>query len=258
MCTLKQFTEQFPDEDACLEYLVKRRFPRKKLKRVKGRKAFYDAQGRWYFPLKGTIFEDSQTSLLKWFYAVYLFSVSKNGVSGAELRRHLGVTEKCAWRIGSKIRSAMKDESGKLCGIVEADECYLGKRRTKTQVVLLGALERKGRVRVQVTDNRREESVLPFLDKNVRRGSRLMTDEAAVYKIARRDYKHKYVTHAKYQWVRGDVHTNGIEGFWSQFKRSMRGTYHRVSRRHLQSYVDQFVFYRNHRGKVFETLLERL
>lgn len=254
---LDKFHTEFPNEEACLAYLVKKRWPRKKLYPVHFRKCYADKYGKQYFPLKGTIFQGSRTPLMKWFFAIYLFSVSKNGVSAAELRRHLGVTEKCAWRMGSQIRKLMKDTGPKLSGVVEADETYIGTRRSGRQMVLLGAAQRGGKIRVKATPNRREETVIPFLVKNVRKGSRLMTDEAYVYQTTK-DYKHKYVTHSKYQWVRGSVHTNNLEGFWSHFKRSIRGTYHGVSKRHLQSYCDQQTFLWNHRGNVFEALVERL
>lgn len=253
----EKFNQQFPSEDACLEYLRRKKWPRKKLYRIKGRKAYADTKGNHYFPLKGTIFEGSRTPLMKWFYALYLVSVSKNGVSAGELKRHLGVTEKCAWRIGKQIRSIMKEEGPKLCGVVEADETYVGKRRTGTQMCIIGAVERGGRARVKVTRNRREETVIPFLEHQVRKGTRLMTDDAGVYKTTR-NYKHRSVNHSKFKWVRGEVHTNTIEGFWSQFKRSLKGTYHCVSPRHLQSYCDQFAFYRNYRGQVLEALLARV
>jgi transposase-like protein len=255
--SLESLYKEFPTEEACLEYVCRKRFPRKKLKRVKGRKSFYDRSGRQYYPLKGTIFEHSRTPLMKWFFAIYLFSVSKNGVSAAELQRHLGVTQKCAWRMGHQIRTIMKEDVPMLKGVVEADETYFGKRRSGTQMALIGAVERGGKIKVLVTKDRREHTVVPFLEKEVKMGSYLMTDEAAVYKIAQ-GFKHRSVTHSKYQWVRGDVHTNTLEGFWSQVKRSIRGTYHAVSSHHLQSYVDQHVFLYNHRENVFSSLMERL
>src|SRR3989344_2075640 len=125
--TISQFRKDFPSEEACLDYIFKQKYPSvKSYYRVKGRKCYANAQGKQIHPLAGTIFHKSDTPLTLWLYAIYLFSVSRNGVSSKELQRQLGTTYKCAWRIGKSIRSLMKSDNKKLNGIIEADETYIG------------------------------------------------------------------------------------------------------------------------------------
>src|SRR5262245_52532312 len=124
--TLRDFNRAFPDEEACLLYILRRKYPRKKWYRIRGRKAFVDRRGKQIYPLKGTIFEKSRTPLRSWFYAIYLFSVSKNGVAAKELQRTLGVTYKTAWRMAKQIRTLMGPEDAQLQGTVEVDETYFG------------------------------------------------------------------------------------------------------------------------------------
>lgn len=124
--TIRQFQADFPNEDVCLEYVFKKRFPEaNQYYRVKGRKCWANPQGEQIHPLAGTIFEKSSTLLTLWFYAILLFSQSKNGVAAKELERQLGVTYKCAWRMARQIRSLMSDSSDPLIGEVEVDETYI-------------------------------------------------------------------------------------------------------------------------------------
>ena len=124
--TITQFRAEFPNDDICLDYVFHKKYPNIKAYRIKGRKDYADTTGRQYSPLAGTIFEKSSTKLNLWFYAIYLFSTSKNGVSAKELERQLGVTYKTAWRMAKQIRSLMSDDGIKLTGIVEADETFIG------------------------------------------------------------------------------------------------------------------------------------
>lgn len=260
------FQRDFPNDDACLEYIFKKQFPDLVgYYRIKSRKAYVNKEGHHIHPLAGTIFEKSSTPLWKWFFVVFLFSASKNGVSAKEIQRHLKVTYKCAWRIGKLVRSLMKQENqGKLFGTVEADETYIGGTRRlnswkKSKVPVVGMVERGGRVRTKALHNRAEESIVPFVENNLRKGSTLYTDGAPVYNIVR-GYKRGIVYHSLKEYVRGDVHTNTIEGFWSQLKRSIRGTHAFVSKKHLQSYVDEAVWRWNHRDQVqsFDALMEQV
>jgi len=125
---IKQFREEFPNDDVCLDYIFKAKHPDfvGKYYRVKGRSCYANVAGEHLYPLVGTIFEKSSTPLTLWFHAIYLFSASKYGVSAKELERQLGVTYKCAWRIARQIRSLMSDGSDKLTGEVEVDESYVG------------------------------------------------------------------------------------------------------------------------------------
>lgn len=282
--TLQGFRDQFPDERACLDYIVGKRFGIKKscpycLKRKKegklvplnGRKSYLCKRClRHIPPLRHTIFFRSRTPLTKWFLAIYLVSQAKNGISSSELQRFLGVTYKCAWGMNAKIRSIMFQKKEPLSGIVEADETYMGWRRgqpihgprRQTKTTVLGIAERGGEIRAWASASKGYQDVIPFILANVKRGSKLMTDEAYVYKIfGKWGYKHGFITHSKFQWVKGNIHTNSIEGTWSQMKRSVAGTYHGVSRQHLQSYLDHLIFLRNSRlysRHAFYQILDRL
>lgn len=257
--TLADFGQQFPDDDACLLYLFQKRYgqhgpvcvcgKRDSFHRVAGRRTFACAWcGAQISPTAGTIFDHSPTPLTLWFFAMFLMCSSRNGVAALELKRQLGVTYKTAWRMAHAIRRLMKDDTDpdKLKGTVEGDETYYGGYRSggkrgrgapgKTPIV--GFVERGGRVRVHVIDRVTTREVFGFLSKNIELGSTLYTDELAVYNYAYRwGYEHDRVNHRRWEYVRGDVHTNTIEGFWSQLKRSIDGTHHQVSRRYLHLYA---------------------
>lgn len=210
----------------------------------------------------GTIFEDSHCPLRYWLQAIYLLCSSKKGISTRQLQRTLGVGMKTAWFLGHRIRLAMapgSDQSGPLGGsgvTVEADETYMAKspktRQPKgklayerTGATVLSLVERGGRIRSVSLDNQKVSNVLwKHLDEN----SRLVTDKAQHYKFAVRD--HAAVDHSKREWVRGDVHTNTLESFFSIFKRGMVGVYQHVDKRHLDRYLAEFDFRRNTRAKL--------
>ena len=194
---------------------------------------------------------------------MYLFSVSKNGVSSRELWRTLGVTYKTAWRIAKQLRTGLKQERVQLFGVVEADEAYIGGRRRSSsrfanKVPLLGAVERKGRLRVQAVDTASSKRVTDFLYDNVAPRTTLHTDESNLYKRSSKVYDRISVKHGRFEFVRGDAYTNTIEGFWGLFKPYLAGTHRSVSRQHLQTYVDEAVWKYNHRGQVnlFPALLQ--
>ena len=253
----------FPNNDACLHHIFRSNYPYLEgYHRIKKRLAYVNNVGHQIYPLKGTIFEKSRTSLTKWFFAIYIFHLSKNGVSAKEMERYLGVTYKTAWRMGMRIRTLMDQDKDKLRGIIEADETYIGGRRRtsnkfKDRAVTLGIVQRGGQVRVKVIERRDEFNVIPYLDQNIKKRSTLYTDEAKVYTVAF-NFKRETVTHSKHQYVNGEVHTNTIEGFWGQLKRSLHGTYHCVSNEHLQLYIDEFAFRYNYRGLVFDEMMKRL
>ena len=267
--TVKEFNAQFPDDRACLEFIFKTRWPdggkckcgkKDCFHRVEGRRAYACAWcGRQISPTAGTIFHKSETSLRSWFFAMFLMSSSKNGVAAKELERQLGVTYKTAHRIGHKIRELMQADGGNMMtGILEADETYLGGVRPgkrgrgaagKTPVI--GVLERGGNVQAKVSENVKTQSVLPHILDNVEKGATVCTDELGSYNsLTKQGFKHERVNHGALEYVRGKVHTNSIEGFWSQLKRSINGTFHHVSKQHLQSYVNEFVYRYNLRKSV--------
>lgn len=266
--TFQDFSRDFPDDKACFDTLISYldipKCPCGKEYKYKSRTALMCSCGKRIYPLKGTIFENSQTSLRTWLYVIYLFSQSKSGVSAAEIRRQTGVTEKCAWRMGHQVRKLMYQDTEKLGGIVEADEAYFGGdskydkklnpgfgRGTK-KACIFGVVERGGSVRAEVIQKVNAKTIWGLLVKYVKLGSCLMTDDYAGYRsalfAAMRHYK---TNHSKrhYGYKIGDlsVHSNTIEGFWAWFKGGCRGTHRYVSRKYLQSYLDQWCFQYNHR-----------
>lgn len=267
--SILDFQKEFPTDDVCLHYLFMNKYPDlvKTFYKIKGRKGYANAAGdKQIYPLAGTIFEKSETSLVKWFYAIYLFSQSKNGVSAKELERQLKVTYKTAWRMAKQIRMLMTDDGEMLSGIVEADETYYGGYRKGGQggrgkTPILGFVSREGKVKAKVS-RRETHLVLDNIRENVKKGSTIFSDQYGVYKKVVKlglDYKHDSINHWKREYGRGEVHTNTIEGFWSQLKRSINGTYHAVSPEYLQSYVNEFAFrYSNRSKEIFQILLKRI
>lgn len=261
--TKKDFDREYPDDDACLEVVFKNRYKgirwcpkcgaETKFYRVKKRQSYACMHcGYQLFPLAGTIFRKTTTPLRDWFYAIYLVSVAKNGVSAKELERHLGVTYKTAWRMLKQIRLLMTPDEQRLVGIVEADETYVGGKsdrgrsyHDKTPVV--GIAEKRGKIKARVIDGASAYTVMPYLKANIEPMAVLHTDKSKIYTNAFRDFKHLSVDHAVGRYSVNGVNTNNLEGFWSQLKRSINGTYHSVSPKYLDFYVSEFVFRHNHR-----------
>lgn len=211
----------------------------------------------------GTIFEDSPLGLDKWFVAIWAVANAKNGISSHELGRALGVTQKSAWFMSHRIREAMRTKTfRKLSGTVESDETFIGgearnmhahirekKIRGRGAVgkrIIHGLLERNGEVRANVIDAVEPGEIHPIIVSNVEMGANLYTDEHAAYGGLDRYFVREAINHAE-AYVRGLVHTNGIENFWSLFKRCLRGTWVQVAPFHLQRYADEQVFRFNHR-----------
>jgi len=272
--TFAQFKAEYPDDDTCLRAVLENRYgttcPKcgvvdTKFYKITGRKAFACLNCRQHiYPLADTIFRKSETRLWNWFYAIYLFSTSKNGVSAKELERHLGVTYKTAWRMAKQIRLLMAQEADLLSGTVEADETYVGgktkgrSQRLKNKTPILGAVEKYGTARAKVTDGASATTAKAFLQANVEPDTNLHTDDSNIYRWAKKHFKHGVVNHSENIYVQNGVSTNTIEGVWSQMKRSIDGTYHVVSPKYLQFYVDEFVFRYNFRDvAVCPLLLER-
>ena len=272
--TIKNFKADFPDDKTCLAFIFKNRYPKglacpkcekTAFHAVEGRRSYACACGFQVYPTEGTIFHKSPTPLTLWFHAIFLMSQSKNGVAAKELQRHLGVTYKCAWRIAKQIRLLMGQGPGPLGGkeIIEADETYVGGvrrgkrgRGAEGKTAVFGVVERKGHVKTQVVPNVRQVTLMPLIQAMVPPNAVITTDESNSYnKVKSLGHLHETVRHGKGEYARGDVHTNTIEGFWSQFKRSVHGTFHAVSPKHLQTYLDEFSFRYNHRGEVLPVLM---
>jgi transposase len=208
------------------------------------------------YPLKGTIMESTKLPLKYWMVVINEFYLTRNGVSAKEIQRRLNVTYKVAWNITSKVRSQMKNvDTEQLSGTIEIDEAYIGGKKRHyhahpfvNKSTVLGMLERNGRVRLFVIKNRNKETMIPLIRKHVTKGSTIYTDEHGAYScLSEEGYVHDSIQHNKYQWSKGNVSTNSIEGFWSKLKRSIRGTYIHVSKEKLQSYLDEFAFRHNRR-----------
>ncbi|MBO9604017.1 MAG: IS1595 family transposase [Novosphingobium sp.] len=259
----------FHDEEAAYAYVEARIWPQgpvcphcggvERLGKLKGKSTRVGVwkcyQCRKPFTVKiGTIFEDSKVPMRLWLQAMYLIAGSKKGISSNQLHRILGVTLKTAWFMSHRIREAMAGDDGWPLGglgkVVEADETFIGTlpgREVKTayfhKMKILALVERGGRSRAMVVDSISIPEIQPILLDNVRRQSKLHTDEAPLYKsIGRFFFEHNTVRHMSGEFGRGPVHTNTIEGYFSIFKRGMKGIYQHCSHKHLHRYVAEFNF----------------
>lgn len=274
--TYSRFLELFPDNDAALEYLKQRYFPdgtecpkcgkASKFHRITGRSA-YSCQycGHHVYPTAGTIFHKSTVSLQLWFYAIYLMSSTRCGVSAKQLEREIGVTYKTAHRMFKQIRTLLSDEGdGPLGGEgekVEVDETFYGGKpraaekrnregrlRTYYRPNVVGMVERGGRVRARIVPDRKLPTLSEAVRTHVLPESVLVTDDYVAYQTISKGYGgHHRINHSAKVYVDGDVHTNTIEGFFGIFKNSIRGTHHSISVAYLQNYLDEHVFRYNHR-----------
>jgi transposase-like protein len=214
--------------------------------------------------MKGTIFEDSATSLKLWFYAIYLMSATRCGISAKQIGREIGVTYKTAWRMFHLVREMLEEGPNDLSGDVEIDESfYGGKAKNKHAIkkpnqksgpagktVVWGAVERGGRVVARVVPDGKYPTLLEQVRLRVLPQSMIFTDEADQYgALPSMGYQHKRVNHTARVYVDGDAHTNTIEGFWSLTKNGIRGVYRNVSNKYLQMYLNEYAFRFNRRGR---------
>jgi transposase-like protein len=273
--TLQAAVLYFADPINCRNYLAARRWPDGVTCPTCGssKVTFSETHNRWqcgsHHPRRqftsktGTIFEDSPISLDTWLLAMWQVVNCKNGISSYEIARATGVTQKTAWFMDHRIRLALGIEpSEKFSGHVEADETFIGgkarnmhvgarKRRitgtgTKDKTAVMGILERGGNVRASVIPNRKRHALQTEVKKHVEAGSALYTDALLSYEGLASDYAHQVVDHAV-QYVDGQIHTNGLENFWSLLKRSISGTYVSVEPFHLFRYLDEQAYRFNNR-----------
>lgn len=279
-----EFTREFPDDAACLEWLWRSRYsedgehahcPKCDIKRRFKRYATAQRRQSWTCtacghhiqPTAGTIFHKSSTSLHLWFYAIYLMSSSRCGIAAKQLEREIGVNYKTALRMLHLIRQDLmaQDYQGKLSGEVEVDETFMGGKlresdrrklraqgianlgpASKVRPIVVGAVERKGKIRATVVRKRSDartiagEFILP--------GSMIFTDDWAGYDPLSRDrrYTHRRINHSQRVYVSGITHTQTIEGFFGHFKTDVRGTHHSISTRWLPGYLSEWVWKWNH------------
>jgi transposase-like protein len=276
---LVKLVEQFSQEGKAREYLTELRWPEgvtcprcegTKVSPIKDRPQYCCNDCEYQFSVtSGTIFNDSHLPLWKWFLAIYLMTESKKGMSACQIQRSLDVAYRTAWFLCHRIRAAIKEVNPTpLKGTVEVDETYVGGKRRHVgrgyrgnKTCVIGALERKGPVRMEVLKWVDREQLHKFIHKTTAPDTaNIYTDEHVGYRgIQDHDTKHGTVNHSKEEWVHGDVHTNGIESVWSLLKRSVVGTYHKVSVKHLDAYVDELEHRFNNRENKFlfrDTLLK--
>jgi len=285
--TINDFNRQFQTDDACLNWLMEQRYSsgialcsycrvERKHHRIASKKAFAcDYCGTYISPMAGTIFEKSSTSLRLWFYAMYLMSATRCGISAKQIQRECGVTYKTAWRMFKQIRTLMSEDI-KLIGPVEMDETFYGapkknqhanKRQNgayKDKQPIFGIVERKGRVITRVVEDVKDKTLLPIVAERVFPKTTVYTDSFSAYdKIGwmGKNFRHERINHSAGLYVVGHVHTQTIEGFWSLLKRGIGGVYHAVSIKYLQSYCDEYTFRYNRRADsqpMFKSLLSQI
>ena len=204
----------------------------------------------------GTIFHKTRIDLQKWFLAVSLVLNAKKGYSARQLGRDIDVTKDTAWRVFMQIRKALVDQKELMTGIVEADETYVGgknanrhndKKKSHGQggagkTTVIGVLQRNGKVVAQKAKDNTGKTLRKFINANVAKGSTLSTDEHRGYRGMERHFEHLTVNHKRGEYVNGIAYTNGIENFWSLFKRGIVGQYHQISDRYIDKYLNEFCF----------------
>jgi len=278
--TARQFETQFPNDDACLEWLKNRRWPNgiecPVCKRITkhhklSKRPVYECDhcGHQVSPLAGTIFHKSTTSLKVWFDAIYEMATTRSGFAAKALQRKHGVTYKTAWRMYNQIRKLLDEKPSIFSGEVEVDETYVGGirrgkrgRGAEGKVAVIGIVQRQGKVMATAIPNVKRSTLLPYVAEHIAPDTVLYTDEFPSYDhITRFGYKHKRIQHSAKVYVSGKVHTNNIENFWSLIKRGISGVYHAVSPKYLQSYLNEYAFRYNHRQdetSMFELMLNQL
>ena len=265
--TAKHLKKHFPNDDACLEWIKNHRYPDgilcvgdncKKITKhhkIKNRPVYEcDRCGHQVSPLAGTIFHKSTTPLTVWFDAIHEMATTRTGFSAKSLQRKHGMTYKTAWRMFKQIRTLLNENGGILDEEVEIDETYIGGKTHGKQgslegkTAVIGIAERQGKITTEIVTDTSKYTVMPIIAKNVLPKTIIYTDEYPMYNmVTKLGYKHETVNHKKDEYVRGNVHTNTIEGFWSLVKRGIDGCYHAVSPKYLQSYLNEYQFRYNHR-----------
>jgi len=277
--SVREFFARFPDEQACLEHIMTVRFGGTRMfcsdcgiegdfHKLRDRRVYACPHCLFQIaPTANTILHDTRTPLVSWFYAMYLFATTRHGVSGKELQRQLGVTYKTAYRIGMQIRKLMgaADFDGLLSGHIEADEAYVGGRRSggkrgrgaPGKTIVMGMKERGGPLVTQVIPDVKKPTLRAVVNENVEPGSTVSTDELYSYGLLTGDgYRHGAVQHGRKEYSRYDYRdgetygVNHVEGFWRLFKASVRSTHIQISGKHMARYLDEFTFRQNHRERV--------
>lgn len=289
---LKELFQKFADEQKCRDFLVQQRWGGCPVCPYCGSDKWYKIEDgkrfkcgnkechKKYSVTVGTIFHASNIPLSTWLPALYLVTSHKKGISSCQLAKHLGVCQKTSWFMINRIREALKDKKGNiLMNTVEVDELYYGTKSKAVQEIngvkenvsvfankrmIVGLLERGGELKMKVAGNDYDKTkIYSIVYDNVDKSASLMTDgEGAYVSIGKQYASHESVNHKIKEYVRGKVHTNSIEGAFGLFRRTIIGTYHKVSPKHLDRYCDEFEYRYNTRifkdGQRFESALGQL
>lgn len=271
--SILDLVKTFPNEQSCIDHLEKLRWNgnvvspfdnTSKVYNCKGNKYKCKNTGKYFNVRTQTIFDNTKMPLQKWFLAIWLVTSHKKGISSLQLGRDLDITQKSAWFMLQRIRNCFGiDNDTQLDNEVEVDETYVGGknknrhankkvknsqgRSSKDKTAVVGMVERKGKLTARTVENVKSETLTNEIIRNVKESAKLYSDEWLGYKGVSRIYDHSIVKHNQSEYVNGRIHTNTIEGFWSLLKRGIVGIYHFTSKKHLQMYVDEFVFRYNTR-----------
>lgn len=266
--SILELIQTFPDERSCIDHLEQLRWngnvvspfdPTSKVYDCKRNKYKCKNTGKYFNVKTNTIFDNTKLPPQKWFLGIWLATSHKKGISSVQLSKDIGVTQKSAWFMLSRIRQCFGlDDDGELEGEVEADKTFVGGKNknrhmdkkvkdSSDKAPVLGMVQRGGKVSAKKVDDTTFESLALEIIKNVKRGAKLYTDEYSSYRRLKRVYDHEVVKHSSGQYVNGRIHTNTIESFWALLKRGIFGIYHFTSKKHLQLYVDEFCFRYNTR-----------
>ncbi|MFC1864272.1 IS1595 family transposase [Chloroflexota bacterium] len=276
---IMKLADRYHSKESCREVLTELRWPNgvacPRCGSLEIRNSYTRSQydcgscGYQFSVTAGTIFHDSHLPLPKWFMAIYLMVEAKKGISANQMKRTLNISYKTAWYLCHRIRNAMTEENPEpLNGIVEVDETFIGGKRKDAghgykgnKTTIVGAVERGGSLRMQVVSARDRKRLHSFIKDHTSPDTEaIYTDGWPPYKgIADHDTRHETVNHSTEEWVRGDVHTNTVENVWSLFKRSVVGSYHKLSTKHLDAYLDELEWRFNNRNNPYlfrDTLLK--
>jgi len=266
-----EFMQRIPDDEVAENYLVQLRWrgevecPHCQSKRIsvtKDRKPqpYRCKDCRKHFSVRtNTVMAQSNIGLHKFLYAVYLMSVHRKGIASLQLAREIGISQKSAWYLGMRIRKAWEQKGGLFAGPVEVDETYIGGKRKNMsnakrkalkdtgrgavgKMAVVGAVSRKGgKAKAAFVENTKSDDLQGFVKDAVKKGETVYTDDHKGYTgLSGHGYEHESVRHSVKEYVNGMAHTNGIESFWSLLKRGHMGVYHKMSKKHLHRYVDEY------------------